>query len=352
MKKVVASITVIALLLSLSLLALANDSQDNLFKKNYELRKNYVKEQLERGLISKQEADYRLNRLETMREYYEQNGNDYGFETNYNLQKNNIKEQLNQGLITQQQADYMLNRLETMKDYYQNNTNNYGTNDWYKFQQDYIKQQLNRGLITKEQANYMSKQLDVKRDYYKENNINNYGYGFGPMMYGQGMMRGNGNGYSKMTGNRNNQGMMRDTGSQQGTMHNNSQNRMQQSQVSQERVSNNKNVSEVTTKSQDSLFKKNYELRKNYIKEQLEEGLITEQQADYMLDRLNAMKSHYEQNGNNYNPGFGSMMYGPGMMNRYGQNMMRNNSGMSNGNGPGMGHGGMGHGRRRGKGRW
>jgi hypothetical protein len=96
----------------------------------------------------------------------------------------------------------------------------------------------------------------------------------------------------------------------------------------------------------DDWVQKNYEFQKDYINQQLEEGLITEQQAEYILERLEGMKEYYEEHGDELDnrgygayqmpcgmggAGFGPMMHGPGMMGGYGHG-----PGMMGGYGPGM----------------
>jgi hypothetical protein len=106
-------------------------------------------------------------------------------------------------------------------------------------------------------------------------------------------------------------------------------------------------VAMASESSNDDLFQKNYELRKDFINQQLEHGLITDNQADYMLDRLEKMNEYYKEYGNEFGqeygtyrgigpcgmgPGFSPMMQGPGMMRGYGY-------GQGFGYGPGMGRG-------------
>ena len=98
--------------------------------------------------------------------------------------------------------------------------------------------------------------------------------------------------------------------------------------------------------SNNNWFQKNYEFQKDYINQQLERGLITKQQAEYMLERLDLMKEYYKEYDGEYGyngftmpcgrAGFGPMMHGPGMMGGYGFGPMMHGPGMMGGYGPGM----------------
>ncbi|SDC18415.1 MULTISPECIES: hypothetical protein [unclassified Candidatus Frackibacter] len=76
MKKVVIGVTVLALVLSMAVMVMAKEGNDNWFQKNYQFQKDYINQQLERGLITEQQAEYMLERLETMKEYYEEHGDE------------------------------------------------------------------------------------------------------------------------------------------------------------------------------------------------------------------------------------------------------------------------------------
>ncbi|SJZ30468.1 DUF2680 domain-containing protein [Selenihalanaerobacter shriftii] len=124
------------------------------------------------------------------------NQNDW-LEKRYQFQKNYIQKQLKRDLITERQAEYMLERLNAMKNYYEEIDDNLPQKN-YQFQKDYIEKQLEKGLITKAQADYMLAQLDTMKDCFEEYgqscNSGMFGMmsGFSPMMHGPGMMNGYG----------------------------------------------------------------------------------------------------------------------------------------------------------------
>jgi hypothetical protein len=81
MRKTIVGVTILALVLSLGVVAMASDSpNDDLFQKNYELKKDFINQQLERGLITQDQANYSLERLEEMNKYYEEYGNEFSQE--------------------------------------------------------------------------------------------------------------------------------------------------------------------------------------------------------------------------------------------------------------------------------
>ena len=164
MKKLVVSLTVLALLLSLSMMVMAAEQNDDWLQKRYDFQKDYIKQQLDEGVITQQQADYMLQRLERIKNYYEENGTDYGVEERYQFQKDYINQQLEKGLITEKEAEYMLERLEAMKEYYQQN-GDYAT----------------RMPCGRPGAGPMMHSPGMMG-----------GFGFGPMMHGPGMMYGPG----------------------------------------------------------------------------------------------------------------------------------------------------------------
>ncbi|SJZ40767.1 DUF2680 domain-containing protein [Selenihalanaerobacter shriftii] len=162
MKKVVIGVTVLALVLSLGMVVMAAENNDDSFKKNYELRKDYINQQLKQGLITEEQADYMLDRLDSMKNYYEEYGSNYDSDKRYEFQKNYINQQLKQGLITEKQADYMLERLEARQEYYKQNGNG-----GYGYRMPCGRSGFGPGMMGPGMMG---------------------GYGFGPMMHGPGMM--------------------------------------------------------------------------------------------------------------------------------------------------------------------
>ncbi|SJZ82730.1 hypothetical protein [Selenihalanaerobacter shriftii] len=69
-------------------------------------------------------------------------------------------------------------------------------------------------------------------------------------------------------------------------------------------------------------YEAQYKAQKEYIQQQLDDGAITQKQADYMLDRLEYMKEYSEQYGNAGYGAYGMPCGGPGMMGGYGPGMM------------------------------
>jgi len=76
MKKTVIGVTVLALILALGVTVMAAEKENDWLQKNYEFQKDYINQQLERGLITEQQAEYMLERLETMKEYYAEHGDE------------------------------------------------------------------------------------------------------------------------------------------------------------------------------------------------------------------------------------------------------------------------------------
>ncbi|SJZ83580.1 hypothetical protein [Selenihalanaerobacter shriftii] len=87
-------------------------------------------------------------------------------------------------------------------------------------------------------------------------------------------------------------------------------------------------------------YEAQYNAQKEYIQQQLDDGAITQKQADYMLDRLEYMKEYSEQYGNAGYGAYGMPCGGPGMMGGYPGMMRGYGPGMMGGYGPGMMHGG------------
>lgn len=91
------------------------------------------------------------------------------------------------------------------------------------------------------------------------------------------------------------------------------------------------NTSNLTDKQKadlDESFNKMIELRKETINKMVQDGLITKEQGDIELKRLEDMVKYHNENGYGYGPGMmGSQMmngygYGNGMMGGYGGNRM------------------------------
>jgi len=74
MKKVVIISLVVVLVLSVSLIALANDNTPEWFKDMVEWRKAQIQEALDAGTITEEQAEFYQERMDQMEKYHGENG--------------------------------------------------------------------------------------------------------------------------------------------------------------------------------------------------------------------------------------------------------------------------------------